>query len=196
MKYNKNIILITNRKNVGWVKAINQGIAVSEGDVLFLNNDIEIYPQYSGWLREMVGSLEKEDVGAVAPISDFVMGLQNKSFNGQFVNYTHYSKFLIGMCMLVKRKVIKEIGLLDERFGLGGNDDLDYSIRIRLAGYKLVINRKAFIHHKGFQSLGKIYKDYAEVEAITRPALVNKWGAELVNDLFQMTQEYIYKGSD
>lgn len=194
MKYNKNIKLITNKQNVGWVKSINQGIAVSEGKyVMFLNNDIEVLPQYSNWLKEMMACM-KDDVGAVAPVSNFVLGWQNIKYNGKFVNYTHYSKFLIGMCMLVKRKVIDEIGGLDERFGLGGNDDLDYSIRIRLAGYKLVITRKTFIQHKGFQSLGKIYKDYDEVEALTRPKLVLKWGAEMVNDLFSIDNNFIYKG--
>jgi hypothetical protein len=52
--------------------------------------------------------------------------------------------------MLVKKEVIDKIGGLDERFGMGGNDDLDYSIRIKEAGYRLKVGCicKSYRHKK------------------------------------------------
>jgi GT2 family glycosyltransferase len=39
------------------------------------------------------------------------------------------------------------VGKLDERFKLGGYEDLDYSLRLRAAGYDLLLARKIFVHH-------------------------------------------------
>jgi len=194
-RYNKNIIHITNKKNIGWVKSINAGLKLCEAEnILFLNNDIIIPVQMSNWLERMVWSLNSDGVGAVAPISNFVMGLQNINENNHILLPEHYSKFLIGFCMMIKKEVVDKVGNLDEIFGIGGNDDLDYSLRIREAGYKLKILRNVYIEHKGFQSLGKVFKDYKEVEDLTRPILINKWGKDKVDSLFNYTSDFLYKG--
>ena len=96
--------------------------------------------------------------------------------------------------MLIRKDVLDKVGLLDERFGIGGQDDLDISIRIREAGYKLKINRYVFIHHLGFQSLSKVFPSYKEIEDLTRPMLVEKWGKEKIDDLFIMSNNFILKG--
>lgn len=196
IKYFKNkphIKTILHRQSVGFVKSTNAGIrAVRKNTdcVLLLNNDVVI--DDAKWLIKMVNTFD-ENTGAVAPISDFVMGFQNIGHNNNMPPI-HYAKFLIGFCMLVRKDVIDKVGLLDEIFGIGGNDDLDYSIRIRQAGYKLKVNRYSFVHHLGFQSLGKVYKDYKEIEDITRPLLIEKWGSEKVDDLFVMTENFMNKG--
>jgi len=195
-KYRDNITHITNKKNLGWPKAINQGIEASSSEyVLFINNDIEIPQGQKLWLDMMVSGLEHERVGAVGPISNFVMGLQHTDYNKTILMTEHFTKFLIGFCMMVKREVIDKIGGLDERFGLGGNDDLDYSLRIREAGYRLKILRNVFINHKGFKSLGKLYSSYKQVEDLTRPKLVEKWGKEKVLSLFGYDMKTLYEGA-
>ena len=194
-KHRDNITHITNKKNLGWVKAINQGLEISKAEyVLFSNNDIEIPQGQTHWLSAMIDSIQYGDIGAVGPISNFVMGLQHARNNEQILMPEHFTKFLIGFFMLVKREVIQKIGGLDERFGLGGNDDLDYSIRIREAGYRLRILRTIYIEHKGFASLGKVYKDYGEVEDLTRPKLIEKWGKEKVDNLFVYDMKTLYQG--
>lgn len=52
-----------------------------------------------------------------------------------------------GAAMLIKRKVVEKIGLLDERFFLYF-EDADYCLRGQKAGYKLKIAPEAFVHHK------------------------------------------------
>lgn len=194
-KHWPNITHITNKKNVGWVKAINQGIGLSKSEcILFANNDIEIPAGHSNWLNIMADRLQQPDIGAVGPISNFVMGLQNADYNKAILLQEHYTKFLIGFFMMIKREAVEKVGLLDECFGLGGNDDLDYSIRLRQAGYKLKILRNVFIQHKGFASLGKVYKDYKEVEDLTRPRLVEKWGKTNVDSLFEYDMKTLNEG--
>ena len=46
------VILIRNEENIGFPKAVNQGIAISNAPYLcILNNDTEVY---KGWLEEMI----------------------------------------------------------------------------------------------------------------------------------------------
>ncbi|MCZ7626166.1 MAG: hypothetical protein M5R38_10535 [Candidatus Methylomirabilis sp.] len=58
------------------------------------------------------------------------------------------TKLLTGFCLMVPRRVLDEIGLLDEALFVG-NDDLDLSWRLRLKGYKLLVATDTFIHHEG-----------------------------------------------
>jgi len=51
-----------------------------------------------------------------------------------------------GACMLIKREVIEQIGLLDEKFFMY-HEDLDICWRARLAGYKIMIAPKAVCYH-------------------------------------------------
>jgi GT2 family glycosyltransferase len=55
-----------------------------------------------------------------------------------------------GAFMLLRRSVLNEIGLLDERFTTFGHD-IDLSFRIRLAGYKNYYYPKTFILNFGMQ---------------------------------------------
>ena len=63
-----------------------------------------------------------------------------------------------GFCMLIKREVIERIGYLDERFGIGGFDDTDYSMRAYRAGYKSVSVYSSYVYHKEHKSFDKIGK--------------------------------------
>lgn len=178
---------IRNPENVGFVKAMNQGLSlVNPGeDVLWLNDDIQITDV--GWLESMERNLSLDDVGAVGPTSNFVMGLQSMQYSPD-LPLRHRANFIIGFCMLVRSDAAQKVGRLDERFGLGGNDDLDYSIRLQEAGYDLLVDRSVFVFHYGARSISRI-GGYEKVEAETRPLLVEKWGQARVDQLWQIPAE-------
>lgn len=50
-------------------------------------------------------------------------------------------------CVYIKRKLINEIGGLDEKLIGYGFDDNDYCIRTRKAGYMTMITRQLYIRH-------------------------------------------------
>ena len=191
-KTKKEHLTLYHKEPLGFIKSTNDGIRRTREDsdfVLLLNNDIII--EDPKWLIKLVNSFEF-DTGAVAPVSDSVMGLQGRLYNN--LPPEHYAKFLIGFCMLIRKDVLDKVGNLDERFGIGGQDDLDISIRIREAGYKLKINRSVFVHHIGFASLGLRFRSYSEIEDLTRPMLVEKYGKEKIDDLFKYTNNFILNG--
>ena len=69
--------------------------------------------------------------------------------------------YLIGFAVLVKRSVVGQIGLLDERFSPGNSEDLDYGLRIIQSGYRNVLCKNSFILHFGSRSFKKDSGEYA-----------------------------------
>lgn len=62
--------------------------------------------------------------------------------------YSHHD--ISTVCFFIKREVINRVGFFDETFiGMGEYSDLDYSIRIRQAGYKNIIVQTCFVEHGG-----------------------------------------------
>jgi len=185
-------ILIRNEENLGFVKATNQGLEASDSPyVMLLNNDVEILPGDTLWLDRMLEHFG-EDVGAVGPTSTWVMGFQKNELAG-FPRH-HIVPVLSGFAMLVRQDVVKKIGVLDEVFGMGGNDDLDYSFRIQEAGYNLVVARDVFVLHEGSVSLKTFTKEKYEMpeedmryvewlDQETRDALIEKWGQERIDTI-------------
>jgi GT2 family glycosyltransferase len=104
---------------LGFAKATNEGIKKSIGDkVILLNNDTVLLNQSKNdWLNR----LSAPHIGTVL---------------------TQYSpitqrQFGIFFCTSIDRKVIDAIGLLDEDFGTGGCEDIDYCYRAEQAGFNI-----------------------------------------------------------
>jgi GT2 family glycosyltransferase len=150
-------------ENVGFSAGCNLGIRATRGDyVLLLNPDTVVYP---GWIDPMLAAMANPLVGAVGPISDYVAGAQKwelyapsdrptsladlaRLVGRQNAGRVAETKLLIGFCMLLRRQLLESLGLLDEELFLG-NDDLDLSWRLALAGHRLVVATAAFVHHVG-----------------------------------------------
>jgi GT2 family glycosyltransferase/glycosyltransferase involved in cell wall biosynthesis len=169
------IKLILNQENKGFARACNQGIKKASGEYIVLLNPDTIVTR--DWDSRLMAHLQA-GVGAVGPISNYVAGLQRcdlylkeelrgkKDIDGLAARFYQWNrgqaietKLLIGFCLMLKRKVLDRVGLLDEDLYLG-NEDLEYSLRIRQNGYKLMVATDTFIYHKGqasFQSEPQAY---------------------------------------
>lgn len=62
--------------------------------------------------------------------------------------------FATGCCMLITRKVVEKIGLLDEKYFLY-YEDVDYSLRARDAGFKIMYFPSTCLWHKNADSSGR-----------------------------------------
>lgn len=151
--------LIRNEENVGFVKAVNQGFGVSDSPyVCLMNNDTVPAPK---WLENMVEFADSHgEIGLVNPlcnghgersIDEYARILDNNK--GKYMETNQ----CFGFCMLIKREVIDKIGILDERFGIGGFDDTDYSMRAYRSGYRCAVVYSAYVYHKehtSFDAMG------------------------------------------
>lgn len=166
--YGSRIKYVQNTSPKGFAGAMNIGISIASGDYYcFLNNDTVATP---GWLEEMMLVFEDEGVGLVTPTYTEANTRQVVDYNnGQQFDYIDDPTSLKGVCFLVKKQVIDQIGGWDESFGMGGGEDNDLCIRIKQANYKLVIARKSYIYHYGSASFRELFNndvDYSKKYAV------------------------------
>jgi GT2 family glycosyltransferase len=170
---NRRMILIMNEKNYGFAEGNNIGIryilnSLKPGYILLLNNDTIVNKNF---LTEMVKIAESDKkIGIVGPKiyyynyagrSDVInfagaditlwKGTEkrydwNKVDRGKFENPREVDK-IEGSCMLIKRRVIEDIGLFDSKFFTYW-EDTDFCIRASKKGYKLVYSPNSKIWHK------------------------------------------------
>lgn len=146
-------------KNLGWESGLKKGIEMSDSEyVMFLNDDILIPDSSSGWIQKMLQHFIHPEVGAVGPSSNVVMGSQNMVVTTPKMIFC--SSFLIGFCMMVRRKALIDAGGIDD--SLNGGDDLDLSIRLDDKGYLLMIDRNVFVYHYGFQTGTRLFGDHTK----------------------------------
>lgn len=184
------IRVIRNEKNLGFAAASNQGMRIAQGrHILLLNNDVVVTPH---WLDGMLYHIEDNpSAGIVGPRTNFAAGAQQLPSVGyksiadleQFatgfrIAHLHERTVvprIIGLCMLIRGECFKQIGLLDEQFGMGNFEDDDYCVRARLAGFECVIAGDVFVHHFGSQTFKIVGVDFKELLETNRRKFMNKW---------------------
>jgi GT2 family glycosyltransferase len=157
-------------KNLGFPRGCNVGIRrvleESADYVWLLNNDATADP---GALDALVDKAESDSqIGAVgSAVYCMEEPTQLQAWGGGYVNFwigrsRHFLKpvadekvqYLIGASLLVSRRVLETVGLLDEGIFLYW-DDPEYCWRLRSAGWKLAVAGQSKIWHKGMSAYGK-----------------------------------------
>jgi len=191
LKEQKNLKIILNSVNLGFPKGCNQGIkkANPNYDILLLNNDTIVTSNWLDNLKECLYS--NENIGAVGAVSNHNENLQGVDFSyddfnimqelAKSNNISSKEKweekvFLIGFCILIKRKVIDKVGYLDENFSPGYIDDNDLSLRIIKSGYKLLLCHDCFIHHYLGSAFRKDLTGFYSILYKNREYFKLKWG--------------------
>jgi len=167
------IKVITNTRNLGFGKAINQGMRAAKTPyVLLLNNDTEV--QGPEWLPRLLGALnESEHIGAVGVSG----GVLDKAFNfvKEVCSPEETFDYLVGFCMLIKQKAIEKVGYLDERFDIAYYEDVDYCYRLKEHGFQTRLVSDVELVHHGRKtvlravSLQRLYRQ-------NRTRFIAKWG--------------------
>lgn len=86
--------------------------------------------------------------------------------------------WLVGFAMLLKRKALDEVGLLDERFSPGQNEDVDLCIRLNLAGWQMRLCHNSFIVHYGHGN-GRNSDVWKQTLSVTSEKFREKWGFDM-----------------
>ncbi|WP_020605338.1 glycosyltransferase family 2 protein [Spirosoma spitsbergense] len=166
--------LIRSEVNLGFTGGNNLGIQEAKGDYFFIvNNDTELSPALIDELLKPFR--ENEQIGVTCPkIRFFEMPRlvqyagynpinlytgqataigYNQADDGQF-DEPHTTYFAHGCAMMVSRKVVERVGRFAERFFLY-YEELDWSQRIRDAGFLIYYQPAATILHKESASVGQ-----------------------------------------
>jgi len=117
--------LIHRPQRLGYAKAINAGLVLAKGEyIVLLNNDTRFFASEINWVDLLLEPFRLyKNVGLVGP----------QFFPHQYAN----TPCLFFFCVMLSRQVFDAVGFLDERFGIGGNEDLDYCIRAYRAGFTI-----------------------------------------------------------
>ena len=158
--------ILEQRKNLGFAKACNEGVRAASGRyVCLLNPDVFVKP---GWLPPLVEVLEGDPfVAAVVPhlyredrtveSVGTVVTYPPLRLRPLFYKGTGVIKevAILGFACALFPKRVLELLPLDEKMFLY-NEDFDFCILARLAGYKLVLcGRSSVVHAGGHAGAGR-----------------------------------------
>lgn len=178
----------------------------AQGQVLcLLNNDTEVITP--DWLTEMVSQLNQPGVGVVGAKLFYPDGRVQHAGDtvgpGGCANHLH--QFIAGddpgycnraivaqelsavtaACMVTWRKLYLQLGGLKERWLPVAFNDVDYCLRVRQAGYKVIFTPHAQLYHHESVSRGKDRGWRKEFRAWREVRYMRwKWRAEMKNDPF------------
>jgi len=156
---------LINEKNLGFTGGNNVGIryALEAGFeyVMLLNNDTEVKPDFLAILLNTISQNPK--LGAVQPLIYFLNNrIEVWNAGGKFNVWTggslpitkipasmdpYCTDWITGCCILVRSSLIKQIGLLNDKY-FAYFEDVDWSLRMREKGFDLVVVPSSVIYHE------------------------------------------------
>ena len=164
------IYIIENDKNYGFAEGNNIGIRfalenMNPDYIWLLNNDTAVHEES---LTELIKTLERDREAAV--VGPKICGYENRSTvttaggkmnwllgfgNNTVRDRTDLSQFDVlkhvdfvsGSALLIRADVVREIGLLDSKLFLY-NEDVDWCLRVKKAGYSILYTPTATVFHK------------------------------------------------
>ena len=160
------MVSIFNDEALGFARATNEGIKEARTDkIVLLNNDTVILN--NNWL-------ERLDVGADISVVLTQSSRITRSYFGVF------------FCVMIQKYVFNAIGLLDEQYGVGGCEDIDFCHLAELHGFKIV--------DVGFRGDFPIY--HVAEGTVHDETLVQNWKETFYKNELKLARKYntdIYK---
>jgi hypothetical protein len=164
--------LLHSDRRLGLSAARNKGARMAQGEYLaFLDNDTKVEPD---WLSHLVAVLSSDPniacvqaklmrmddptvidaIGCFIDQMGFTHGLgQDELDKGQYDSISELF-FAKGACFITKRSVFNVVRGFDEDFYLD-HEDVDFSWRVRLMGYKVVSCPRSKVYHLEGSTRGK-----------------------------------------
>jgi len=165
--------IVVNERNLGYAEGNNRGLSVARGKyVVFLNNDA--YPA-DGWLSSLVSTVKSS--GKVAIVGSKVFRRETNLLEsaGGWIeyplgdappraylkpDYKKYNKqeevaYVSGAALLVKKDIMEKLEGFDPMY-FCYHEETDFCWRARLAGYSVIYDPEAVVHHYGSFTTGKL----------------------------------------
>ena len=150
------------------------GVQHAKGEyLLLLNNDTEVITK--DWMEKMLGFCQREDTGIVGvklyypddtiQHAGVIVGLSGGAEHmgarepgnraGYMKRYAASQNLsaVTAACMMVKKAVYEEVGGMDPEFAVSFND-VDFCLRVREAGYRIVYDADVELYHYESKSRG------------------------------------------
>jgi GT2 family glycosyltransferase len=168
----RDVVIIPGARPFNYAAACNAGAAAGDGDIVVLLND-DTRTEQPGWLRVLSSFFADPDVGVVGARllhADGTLQHGGLLLNEQPLHIFHgYAgedpgpfdllrvdrevSAVTGACLATPRSIWDELGGLDPAFALAGND-VDYCLRARRTGRRVIWTPDATLYHFESQSRG------------------------------------------
>ena len=175
LKNNKEVVLIKNKENKGFVTGNNQATNAAFEDnpdldyILLLNNDTKVT---KNWIQPLIDTIEQDQkIGVVGPRQlDYAGNKVNAAGNIKISKNEYFSgeeikevDWLMGACLLIKAEVIEKIGLFDEIYSPAYYEETDFETRVKKSGFKNYYCGKSLIYHKGGASASQESEKFSHI---------------------------------
>ena len=148
-----NCRVLTNPQNLGFTKAINQGIDEARGEyVCVMHDDVEFKMPLLQHLKQLLD--DNEAFGAIAPLTDYTLNLDQVSERAESAipDKLIETEYLDSFCLLFRKNGIR----FDEAFGAAYFEDIDFSFQLRENGSKVGISPGLWMHHEFGQTTAEM----------------------------------------
>jgi O-antigen biosynthesis protein len=180
----------------------NKAVAICDSPLLlFLNDDTEGITD--GWLTAMVELAVRPEVGAVgakllypngliqhAGVTMGLFGICGHSFKGLKGSGRYYYDFpdlirnvsaVTAACVMIRSDVFRSVGGFDEATFPIAYNDIDLTLRVAAAGYRILYTPHALLYH--FEAFSKSASDFHPHPNETL-AFKNRWREVIARDPF------------
>lgn len=210
--HRSNVALLRNDRAVGYTRAANQGLRVTDGPYVALLNSDSIVPR--GWLERLIECAESAlEIGIVGPLSNAAswQSVPHRRSGGdwlvnplpadiavdemaELVEASSLRGFprvpvLNGFCLLIRRQVLETIGYFDEEaFPDGYGEENDYCLRARKAGFELAVADHAWVYHAKSRSYS--HKRRKQLSQVGRSVLDERYGEGAIPEIREILEHH------
>lgn len=173
----KNFQVAWSDKALGYPKAVNEGIKLSTTDkIVLLNNDCLLLEQkQNDWLNLLDQPFQKfEKCGISTVVKDFSK-----------VTYKDYAIFF---CVMIKKSLFDEIGLLNEDYTPGSGEDIEFSYLAQEKGYEIRQPYDTILSDKFFTGNFPIY--HLGEGTVHDKELMPEWKTIFLRNKFKLAKKH------
>ncbi len=180
----KGLTIIHNEENIGYTGNVNKGVEISNTDVILLNSDTIVTPN---WYKNLLIAAYSDDrIGTVTAVSnnagafsvpyigtndiDESIGIFGTSRLVSSINEieTIETPTGNGFCLFIKRDLLEDIGDFDiVNYPRGYGEENDFCMRALNNGWVNIIDPKTYVYHKRSASF-KESKEKLIVEGVAK----------------------------
>ncbi len=176
---------------------VNCGVANSNGEyIVLLNNDTEVIT--SSWLKDLLVYMQIPGVGITGckllyadgtvqhagVVMKMFNGIAGHAFklipdwDGGYLSYANTARnytAVTAAAFMTTRKIYEEAGLFDEEHFSVSFNDVDFCLRVRKLGYRVVFSPRAKLYHHEGKSRGVEQSGYYS-DPKEEYYLISRWG--------------------
>ena len=199
----KNLRVLRNQKNMGFLKSCNKAAKLAKGEYLVILNNDTLVQQH--WLQYLIELIETDKtIGIVGPKFIYPDGRLQEAGGiiwkdatgwnfGKFeeaskpeYNYVKEVDYISGACIMIKKELWEKVGGFDEIYAPAYFEDADLAFTVRQHGFKVIYQPKSIVtHFEGLSCGTNVENGIKNYQLKNRNKFSEKWNEVLKREHFE-----------